>query len=268
MHPDEERRLGDQSQAASHFPCTDRTGDPVAVGGYSTSPEVKGQKGNDASSKYAAEAARQGRTHGLGVEWGYADIDCPANPYHKKMLGMGILPPERSVASGPSGRDWYSELPDESDIEDPLLAKAHKGGVLQRFNPKLAAAMDRKLNPSPPRPMLPVNAVGAGRARSYALHGLSKELRILAYTPEGSRNDQLNRTGFKVARFVRDGVLSYEEVVGPLRDTAAAIGLPDREIEATIRSAFNGADAKDLHTEIPDRSNDLPSAYQIGGDEQ
>ncbi|SBS77295.1 hypothetical protein MHPYR_410005 [uncultured Mycobacterium sp.] len=165
---------------------------------------------------------------------------------------------------GYSGGDLV--YPDEPEgLPNPLLAKMSKGGLV------LASMVKGGLlppKPQPRRPALPVNVVGAVRARSYALHGLSKELRILAYTAEGSRNDQLNRTGFKVARFVRDGLLSYDEVVGPLRDTAAATGLSDREIEATIRSAFSGADAKDLHTEIPDNKNDLPSAYQIGGDEQ
>ncbi|SBS75597.1 hypothetical protein MHPYR_240057 [uncultured Mycobacterium sp.] len=217
MHPDEENRPGDQTRAVSHFQCTDHPSDqPAAAVADHTSPEAKGQSGTRIS-RYAAEAARQGRTHGLGVEWD------------------------------------YPEEPD--DLPNPLIEKMRRGGLLP---PK----------PQPRRPALPVNVVGAGRARSYALHGLSKELRILAYTTEGSRNDQLNRTAFKVARFVRDGLLSYDEVIGPLRDTAAAIGLSDREIEATIRSAFSGADAKDLHTEIPDNTNDLPSAYQIGGDEQ
>lgn len=128
-----------------------------------------------------------------------------------------------------------------------------------------AAEIERKLNPPQPRPTLPASLVGAGRRRSYALIGLSNELGILSRQTEPGRNEQLNITTFKVARFVRDGVLSRDEVVGPLRETAMAIGLPEREIDRTIRSAFAGADAKGLHTEIPDRAG-YGTAQEIGGD--
>ncbi|MGV0882707.1 hypothetical protein [Mycolicibacterium sp. XJ883] len=125
------------------------------------------------------------------------------------------------------------------------------------------AKLDRKLNPpTPQRPVVPASEVNAGRRRSYALTGLSNELGTLSETREGNRNDQLNISAFKIARFVRDGLLTRDEAVGPLREVAVAIGLPSDEVDNTLRSAFGGADAKGLTTTIPDREG-YGSAYQL-----
>ncbi|OBK72897.1 hypothetical protein A5651_14965 [Mycobacterium sp. 1274761.0] len=145
------------------------------------------------------------------------------------------------------------------------MKKLHDQGLIaDDWYRRTRARVERALNPPTPRAVFPASEVGAGRRRSYCLHGLSRELRRLAETPEGGRNDQLNTSAFKCARFVRDGALSHDEVVGPLRETAIGTGLPASEVDRTIRSAFDGADAKGLTTEVSDRDG-YGDAFQIGG---
>ncbi|HXF37596.1 MAG TPA: bifunctional DNA primase/polymerase [Actinomycetota bacterium] len=77
----------------------------------------------------------------------------------------------------------------------------------------------------------------------YARAALRREAETVASTPQGSRNDQLNRSAYAVARFVADGRLGAADVEGALLDAARQAGLPEREALATIRSALRGRGA-------------------------
>jgi hypothetical protein len=103
------------------------------------------------------------------------------------------------------------------------------------------------------------------RDASYALRGLNNELGELAGTPEGGRNHQLNTTAFKLARFVRSGILPRSMVVDQIWQTARAIGLSDREIRTTIDSAFKGADKKNVVAQVPELEEYKPG-YQLEAD--
>jgi hypothetical protein len=60
----------------------------------------------------------------------------------------------------------------------------------------------------------------------------------LLLTPEGGRNDALNRAAFALGRFVGAGDLPAETVAGALGDVAVRVGLTEAEAIATIRSGL------------------------------
>lgn len=127
-----------------------------------------------------------------------------------------------------------------------------------------AQKIERAFHSAPVRPVVPASEVNPERRRRYAHAALVSELNVLAAMPHEpcGRNQQLNDSAFKLARFVRDRILTRDEVVGPLRETALSIGLDAKGVDATLNSAFVGADAKGLTAAIPDREG-YGDAYQI-----
>lgn len=75
-------------------------------------------------------------------------------------------------------------------------------------------------------------------AAGWGRTALDRECQDLARTGEGGRNHALNRAAFRVAQIVAGGHLSEGEATARLHEAAAACGLPEREIERTIRSGF------------------------------
>jgi hypothetical protein len=76
------------------------------------------------------------------------------------------------------------------------------------------------------------------KARRYAEAALRDEVNTLAGTPDGTRNDQLNKSAFALGQFVTAGVLSETEVINALSKAASYAGLDHDEIERTIRSGL------------------------------
>ncbi len=94
------------------------------------------------------------------------------------------------------------------------------------------------------------------KAQRYAKAALRDEVLILASTPEGGRNDQLNKSAFALGQLVAAGLLSEAEVVNDLSRAADCAGLDAEEICRTI---ISGLDAGRKHPrEIPEetRSSD------------
>lgn len=92
-----------------------------------------------------------------------------------------------------------------------------------------------------PKPMRAMPSAGGGS--SYGAAALSDELRKLAGTSEGGRNEQLNATAFAVAQLVDGGELPAE-AMDEVRAVALGTGLDAREVESTLRSAMAGAAGK------------------------
>jgi len=76
------------------------------------------------------------------------------------------------------------------------------------------------------------------KARRYALAPLRDEVQTLAGTPEGGRNEQLNRASFAMGQFVAAKVLSEDEVITELVKAATNAGLEPDEIRKTIISGI------------------------------
>src|SRR6266516_2914274 len=73
----------------------------------------------------------------------------------------------------------------------------------------------------------------------YGLKALKDECAILASTPEGGRNVQLNRSAYSLGQLVAGHELSRSTVERELSSAAAQVGLDAREIESTLRSGID-----------------------------
>jgi putative DNA primase/helicase len=87
-----------------------------------------------------------------------------------------------------------------------------------------------------PREIEPVTPRWVGNA--YGQAALHNELDILARTPVGARNNQLNKSAFSLGQLLAVGLLDRTEVEQTLTAVARAIGLGTREVQATLRSGL------------------------------
>jgi hypothetical protein len=102
-----------------------------------------------------------------------------------------------------------------------------------------------------PRPRADV-----GDATAYGQAALERELSMLAAATEGTRNDTLNRAAFNLAQLADAGHLPWGEVSAELSAVAARIGLPEREANRTIGSAWTASTSKP-RAAIPDPDTEL-----------
>lgn len=79
----------------------------------------------------------------------------------------------------------------------------------------------------------------AGPDSPYGLAAINKECTEVATTPEGSRNEQLNKSAFLLGQLVGGGELSRATVERELAAAAGRAGLPEREIEKTIERGID-----------------------------
>ncbi|WP_324667190.1 Helix-turn-Helix domain-containing protein [Mycobacterium canetti] len=98
-------------------------------------------------------------------------------------------------------------------------------------------------------------AAEPGGNAAYAAAAVAAELAKLAAAQEGTRNNTLNRVAFNVFRLVKGGHVDADVAHRELERVAASIGLPDREIRATLRSAWDAATPRDI-----------PAARGVGDD--
>lgn len=108
-----------------------------------------------------------------------------------------------------------------------------------------------------------VENVEAWKRRQYAAAALEDEVTRVRTATEGQRNDTLNTSAFKLARFIANGDLSEDEIRGQLAEAARSAGLDDREVTATINSALRARQSK------PDERDPVSTAAPdlTGGDE-
>ena len=77
-----------------------------------------------------------------------------------------------------------------------------------------------------------------GRTHRYAQAALEAEAEAVAGTPEGGRNDRLNRAAFSAGQLIAAGWLDVADAIETLTDAAIASGLGEREAVATIDSGL------------------------------
>jgi hypothetical protein len=107
--------------------------------------------------------------------------------------------------------------------------------------PDVPAALRARLDPDRPtmtRPAAPVGPVDPSTpGHPYGRRLLAAELAALGRASPGHRNHTLNRTAFKVYRYVAGGVLDEEAVTAAFTKAALTIGLDPAEIGRTLASA-------------------------------
>lgn len=95
----------------------------------------------------------------------------------------------------------------------------------------------------PPRTVAsPARWTASGPANSaYITTAIARELEAVALAPAGRRNEQLNRSALALGRFVVAGDIDARDLGPAFVGAAIAAGLPEREAEGTITSAFRAA---------------------------
>jgi Bifunctional DNA primase/polymerase, N-terminal len=137
--------------------------------------------------------------------------------------GCVLAPPSRHI-SGRTYR-WLRGLDQASLAEVPAALRA-------RIDPN---------PPTPPTPPTPTRPTRTARpdipGHPYGRQVLAAELAALGRASPGHRNHTLNRTAFKVYRYVAGGVLTDDEVTAAFTEIARAIGLSAAETSRTLASA-------------------------------
>jgi hypothetical protein len=103
---------------------------------------------------------------------------------------------------------------------------------------EVPAALRARLDPDRPTRTQPAGMVGpAAPGHPYGRTVLAAELAALSRATPGQRNRTLNRTAFKVYRYVAGGVLDDQDVTLAFTTVAQAIGLSAAETARTLASA-------------------------------
>jgi hypothetical protein len=111
-------------------------------------------------------------------------------------------------------------------------------GLDQTPLPEAPAALRARLDPDQPPTTRPADrTTSAAPGHPYGRTVLAAELATLGRATPGQRNHTLNRTAFKVYRYVASGVLSEEQVTAAFTEAARDIGLSVTEIARTLASA-------------------------------
>jgi hypothetical protein len=150
----------------------------------------------------------------------------PRGLAHVDWRGIGgcvLAPPSRHVSGG--SYRWLRAF-DEAPI------------------PEVPAALRALLDPDPPTKTRPTDPTGsadpdrpAAFGHPYGRRVLANELAALGRATPGQRNRTLNRTAFKVYRYVAGGLLDDQEVTLAFTTAALAIGLSAAEVGRTLASA-------------------------------
>jgi hypothetical protein len=91
------------------------------------------------------------------------------------------------------------------------------------------------------------------RARAYVASALESAAQRVAETPMGERNKSLNTEAFNIfSRFGTAGLLDPGEIATAFKAAAESCQLHGAEIVRTLRSSFEGAQAKPRSGELPD----------------
>jgi hypothetical protein len=111
-------------------------------------------------------------------------------------------------------------------------------GLNQARLPEVPAALRGLLGPDRPATTGPADPVRPGISdHLYGRRVLADELAALGRATPGHRNRTLNRTAFKVYRYVAGGLLDDQDVTTAFTTVALAIGLSQAEIGRTLASA-------------------------------
>ena len=108
---------------------------------------------------------------------------------------------------------------------------------------------ERSPAPTTSRPARTAEPDLAGHPYGRAV--LAAELAALGRAAPGHRNHTLNRTAFKVYRYVAGGVLHEQEVTLAFTSAALAIGLTRAEIARTLASARTAGLANPRTVPVP-----------------
>ena len=216
-------------------------------------PHEKANPDAPAPSSRLVQAALAGL--GLPSDYGWLCRSGSGRGYHIWLRCPGlVLPDGKGKVDRPARADFdhielrftghYVLLPGSAgnygfvagDLPHEGPAEVTPATLLMAYDAvTVASAPEVKATASAPKT---ARTAPAGRYAPYAQAALDRELDALARTPEGGRNEQLNRAGYSLGQLVGAGLLDRADIESQLEATALAIGLGDRETLATLRSSI------------------------------
>jgi Bifunctional DNA primase/polymerase, N-terminal len=150
--------------------------------------------------------------------------------------GLGNRPPRGLDHVDWRGRGGCVLAPPSRHISDGTYRWLR--GLDQTPLPEAPAALRALLVPERPTTTRPARTVGpTAPGHPYGRRVLAAELAALGRATPGHRNHTLNRTAFKVYRYVPSGLLTDDEVTAAFTQAALAIGLDPAEVARTLASA-------------------------------
>ncbi len=201
---------------------------------------------------------------------------------------LGELPETLTVRTGGGGYQYYFSIPQEMALPNTvgtlgkwIDTKGAGGYVVAPGSRHLSGNTYEWLNDAPLAP-LPAHLVERLEKKPkaaplppaersprlstigdtpYGLAALDDECRTLSSTPEGQRNDQLNRSAYLMGNLVAGDELTESTAEQSLRAAALRCGLGEREIEKTLQSGLN--DGMLNPRKAPPREKESPPASVV-----
>jgi hypothetical protein len=99
-----------------------------------------------------------------------------------------------------------------------------------------------------PAPVIPTRSFVVDRVEPYLRRALEDEADLVRTAEEGTRNGQLNKSAFALGTLVGGGQLSRGDIEQVLTEAARSVGLPEREIERTLRSGLDAGVSRPRET--------------------
>ncbi|MEX1258410.1 MAG: bifunctional DNA primase/polymerase [Gemmatimonadota bacterium] len=190
------------------------------------------------------------------------DVDSPEGG--EELRRLGVLAEPTMIVKTARGSHFYFQHPGGTignrKLRGLVDVRADRGFVLlppsfhpsgKRYQalgkieeirplPPAVAALLRRPDPAPRTtpPTTPAVDAGTPRRRAYVIAAIESECLELANSPEGDRNNALNRAAWSLSRFVATGEADAGKLVDLLTFAARNTGLEDDEIGKTIESAF------------------------------
>jgi putative DNA primase/helicase len=184
--------------------------------------------------------------------------------FAKLVAEHGALPATRTVKTGGGGRHYYFKHPggkvrnsvkklgagldvrgDGGYVVAPPSNHKSDGTYewLDERDPADAPAWLLALVVAPPEaktaaPSKERTDFGVDGGTPYGLQALAEETLEVEGTPEGSRNEALNRAAFRIGRLVAGGEIDRKYAARRLVEAGVAAGLPQDEATRTARSGF------------------------------
>jgi len=221
-----------------------------------------------AKHPHANIAVATGKESGLFA----VDVDLPDGSGSIQILEnkYGKLPETVEQITGTGGRHLLFKIPDDVEIRNsagklgPNLDIRGEGGFIllapskhvsgnsytwrpghgpleigiaeapQWLTDLLKIAVDPRKEAFPQ----PSSASPIASTTPYGRAVINGEIRTLAETQEGQRNDALNRSAFKIGQLIRSGEVSLAEAEKDLIKTGEQLGLTPQEVRATVNSGL------------------------------
>jgi len=210
---------------------------------------------------YTVTTGRQdGGTHLYYIVPDGLYVKSTASKFAKKVdirgtRGQAVLPP--TVHRSGKAYQWHyagkpCEIPDPEKI--PLLPEPWTKALIEKDQ---AYFPGQRPPAPPPRPF-------TGNLGEYARKALEAETRLVAAAPDGTRNDQLNKSAFSLGQLVAGGELDHGTVESELLAAALSAGLKERKSRATIQSGMKGGAGSPRRAPEPKHNGADPGA-DFGG---